>query len=158
MASVTAFSRPSRFRRNRLRWMIGYFSVSSLRYFACSSELRFAPPSPSNFGSGTPSSKNSEDTQSSECDVATDLVASCFNCHKCVESIFCAVELRCETAFVTYSCAEPRSWRTFLRLWKHSAPRMASLNVAAPIGRIMNSWKAIGASGRTTVVVHHRHG
>ena len=43
--------------------------------------------------------------------------------------------------------SRPRSLRIFLSVWKISAPqRRASLNVGAPAGTIMNSWKAIGAS------------
>ena len=43
--------------------------------------------------------------------------------------------------------SRPRDLRIFLRAWKISAPqRRAYLNVGAPAGTIMNSWKAIGAS------------
>ena len=43
--------------------------------------------------------------------------------------------------------SKPRSLKIDLRLWKISAPqRNDSLNDSAPTGKIMNSWKAIGAS------------
>ena len=42
---------------------------------------------------------------------------------------------------------KPRSCKILDKLWNTSAPqRNASLNVGAPTGKIMNSWKAIGAS------------
>ena len=41
----------------------------------------------------------------------------------------------------------PRSFNTFFNAWNTSAPmRRPSRKEVAPTGRIMNSWKAIGAS------------
>ena len=41
----------------------------------------------------------------------------------------------------------PRSFRTFFSAWNTSAPiRKPSRKEVAPTGRIMNSWKAMGAS------------
>ena len=43
--------------------------------------------------------------------------------------------------------SNPRSLKIDFKLWKISAPqRNASLNDSAPVGKIMNSWNAIGAS------------
>ena len=50
-----------------------------------------------------------------ECDVAADLVASCFNCFsQCVECIFSAIELGSETTFVTHRGAESTVMQHFL--------------------------------------------
>ena len=41
----------------------------------------------------------------------------------------------------------PAAFSAFFSAWKISAPmRRASAKVAAPVGRIMNSWKSIGLS------------
>ena len=101
-------------------------------------------------------------TVESECDVATDLVASCFNCLcECVEGIFCAVELRCETAFVTYSCAEATIVENLLEaveaLSTHADGFAECSGTDWADHELLECDRCVGV--RATVDnIHHRHG
>ena len=64
-----------------------------------------------------------------------------------VQGIFCTLQIRSKTSFIAYCCAEATVFQDFFSAWNTSAPiRKPSRKEVAPTGRIMNSWKAMGAS------------